>query len=149
MVLGDAAADLDDRRLLEGVGADHRRADLAGNGQHRDAVELGVGDGGDQVGSAGAAGGHADADLAGRAGVALGGEAAPLLVAGEDHANAIAEAGQGLVQRRAVYAQFCRVAPCKQFAKGHGEIGSPERERYGTIYPWAEIADKPQGAMIF
>ena len=51
--------------------------------------------------------------------------------------------------RRAVYAQFCRVAPCKQFAKGHGEPGSPERERYGTIYPWAEIADKPQGAMIF
>ena len=51
--------------------------------------------------------------------------------------------------RSEVYAQFCRVAPCKQFAKGHGEPGSPERERYGTIYPWAEIADKPQGAMIF
>ena len=51
--------------------------------------------------------------------------------------------------RREVYAQFCRIAPCKQFAKGHGEIDSPERERYGTIYPWAEIAGKPQGAMIF
>ena len=51
--------------------------------------------------------------------------------------------------RSAVYAQFLRIAPCKQYAKGHGEIGSPERERYGTIYPWAEIADKPQGAMIF
>ncbi len=51
--------------------------------------------------------------------------------------------------RSAVYAQFLHIAPCKQYAKGHGEIGSPERERYGTIYPWAEIADKPQGAMIF
>jgi hypothetical protein len=48
-----------------------------------------------------------------------------------------------------IYAQFCRVAPCKQFAKGHGETGSPERQRYGAIYPWAEIAGKPQGAMIF
>lgn len=51
--------------------------------------------------------------------------------------------------RGAVYKQFCRVAPCKQFAKGHGEPKSPERERYGTIYPWAEIAGKQQGAMIF
>jgi predicted DNA-binding ribbon-helix-helix protein len=51
--------------------------------------------------------------------------------------------------RSAVYTQFCRIAPCKQYTKGHGEIGSPEREQYGTIYPWAEIAGKPQGAMIF
>ena len=99
MVLGDAAAYFDDRRLLKGVGADHGRADLAGQRQHRHAVELGVGDGGDQVRGAGAAGGHADADLSGRAGVSLGREAAPLLVSGQDHANAIAEAGQGLVQR--------------------------------------------------
>jgi hypothetical protein len=45
--------------------------------------------------------------------------------------------------------QGLQIAPCKQFAKDHGEPKSPERERYGTIYPWAEIAGKQQGAMIF
>ena len=53
MVLGHAAADLDDGRLLEGVGADDGRAHLAGDGQQRHAVELGVGDGGDEVRGAG------------------------------------------------------------------------------------------------
>ena len=76
-------------------------AHLAGDGQHRDAVELGVGDGGDQVGGPGPAGGHADADLAGGAGVALGGEPAALLVPRQDHADLVAEPGQGLVQRHA------------------------------------------------
>ena len=99
MVLGDAAADFDDRRLLEGVGADHRRAHLAGQRQHRHAIELGVGDGGDQIGGAGAAGGHADTDFAGRAGVALGRKAAPLFMPGQDDANPIAESRQCLVQR--------------------------------------------------
>ena len=67
----------------------------------RDAVELGVGDGGDQVRGPRAAGGHADADLAGGSGVALGGEAPALLVAGQDHADLVAKSGQGLVQRDA------------------------------------------------
>ena len=64
MVLGDAAADLDDGRFLEGVGADDAGAHLAGDGQQGNAVQLGVGDGGHQVGGPRAAGGHADADLA-------------------------------------------------------------------------------------
>ena len=101
VVLGDAAADLDDRRFLKGVGADDRRADLAGDGQQRDAVELGVGDGGDQVRGARPAGGHADADASGGAGVALGGEPAALLVPRQNHANLVAEPRQGLVQRNA------------------------------------------------
>ena len=50
-------------------------------------VHLGVGQAGDEVGGAGAAGGHADADLAGAAGVALGREAAALLVARQDGAQ--------------------------------------------------------------
>ena len=63
VVLGDAAADLDDGRFLEGVAADHGGAHLTGDGQQGNAVQLGVGDGGDQVGGPRAAGGHADADL--------------------------------------------------------------------------------------
>ena len=100
-MLGDAAADLDDRRFLERVGADHRRGHLAGDGDQRNAVELGVGDGGDQIGRSGAAGGHADTGLAGRAGVALRGKTAPLLVARQNGADLVRVAGQRLVDRHA------------------------------------------------
>jgi hypothetical protein len=87
MVLGDAAADFDDRRFLKGVGADHRGLHLAGDGDQRNAVELGVGDAGDQVGGARSAGGHAHAGLAGAAGVALRGKTAPLLVPRQNRAD--------------------------------------------------------------
>ena len=53
----------------------------------RHGIHLGVGQAGDEVGGAGSAGGHADADLAGAAGVALGGETAALLVARQDGAQ--------------------------------------------------------------
>ena len=104
MVLRDAAADFDDRRFLERVGADDLGGHLAGDGDQRNAVELGVGDGGDEVRGAGAAGGHADADLAGAAGDALGGERAALLVAGQDRAQRVAKARERLVQRHAATA---------------------------------------------
>ena len=74
---------------------------LAGDGDQRDAVELGVGDGGDEVRRAGSAGGHAHADFAGAAGDALGGERAALLVARQDRAQLVREAGERLVQRHA------------------------------------------------
>ncbi|GAA3217797.1 hypothetical protein GCM10020256_21240 [Streptomyces thermocoprophilus] len=48
---------------------------------------MGVGDRGDQVGGAGAGGGHADADLAGGLRVAGGGVAGALLVADQDVAH--------------------------------------------------------------
>jgi len=60
--------------FLKGVGADDRGADLAGDGDERRRVELGVGEGGDEVGGAGSRGGDADADLAGGAGITLGRE---------------------------------------------------------------------------
>ena len=44
-------------------------------------IHVGVGDAGDEVGGAGAAGGHADAGPAGGAGVAAGGERAALFMA--------------------------------------------------------------------
>ena len=101
VMLGDGPADLDDRRFLEGVGADDRRADLAGDGDERHGIHLGVGQAGDEVGGARAAGGHAHADLAGAAGVALGREAAALLVPRQDGAQPVADAGQRLVNRHA------------------------------------------------
>ena len=53
---------------------------LAGDRHHRNRVHVGVGQRGDQVGRARAAGGHADADPAGGPGVALGGVPGALLV---------------------------------------------------------------------
>ena len=67
----------------------------------RHGVHLGVGEAGDEVGGAGAAGGDADADLAGGAGVALGREAAALLVARQDGAQAIVDVRQRLVNGHA------------------------------------------------
>ena len=60
------------------------RADLPGDGDDRHRVHVGVGERGDEVRRAGAGGRHADADLAGRGGVALGGVAGALLVADQD-----------------------------------------------------------------
>ncbi len=58
-------------------------------------VEHGRGDAGDEVGGAGAGGGHADADLAGGAGVAVGHVRGALLVADEDVVDR--ELAQGVV----------------------------------------------------
>ena len=67
------------------------RADLAGDGDDRDRVHLGVGEAGDEVGRAGAAGGDADAGLAGGAGVAVGHEPAALLVPRQDGAELLGD----------------------------------------------------------
>ena len=101
MVLGDAAADFDDRRFLERIGADDLGADLAGDRDQRNAVELGVGDGRDQVRRAGSARGHAHARLAGAAGNALGGEPAALFVPGQDRSEPVGKPRERLVQRHA------------------------------------------------
>ena len=58
--------------------------DLAGDADDGDGVEHGGGDAGDQVGGAGAAGGHADADAARGARVAVGHVRGALLMAHED-----------------------------------------------------------------
>jgi hypothetical protein len=84
VVLGDGDGDPGDVGFLEGVGADHAARHLAGDGHHRDRVHIGVGDGGDQVRRAGAAGRHADADAPGGLRVAGGRVAGPLLVPHQD-----------------------------------------------------------------
>ena len=83
-MLDDRLGDAGDVGFLEGVGADEVAARLAGDGDHGRRVHVGVGDAGDQVGRAGAAGGDADADLAGGAGIAVGHVGRALLVADQE-----------------------------------------------------------------
>ena len=101
VVLRDPAADLHHRRFLKGVGANDARADLACQHQQRDAVELRVGDRRDEVERPGPTGAHANADPPGRAGIPLGRECPPLLVAGEDRPDPIGVAGERLVEGHA------------------------------------------------
>ncbi len=85
--------------FLEAALADHGLRDLAGDGDQGDGIHIGVGDGGDEIGGAGAAGGHADAGLASGARVTLRGEGAALLVARENGADGGTR--QGLVNLHA------------------------------------------------
>ncbi len=80
-VFDDRLGDAGDVDFLEGVGADEVAAHLAGDGDHRRRIQIGVGDAGDQVGGPGAAGGDTDAGLAGCPGIAVGGVGRALLVA--------------------------------------------------------------------
>ncbi len=84
VVLRDRHRDAADVGFLEGVGADRLGGDLAGDRDERHGVHVRVRDRGDQVGGAGARGGHADADLAGGLRVPGGGVAGPLLVTDQD-----------------------------------------------------------------
>ena len=99
VVLGDRHRDAGDVGLLEGVGADQRATDLAGDGDHRHRVHLGVGQRGDQVGGAGARRRHAYADLAGGVRVAAGGVAGALLVA-DQHVAQLFRVEQRVVDRQ-------------------------------------------------
>jgi len=84
--------------LLKSALADHCLRHLAGDGDERDRIHERVGDAGDEVGGAGAAGGHADTGRG--TGVALGRERAALLVAGQDGADLLGS-GQRLVKLHA------------------------------------------------
>ena len=70
--------------LLEDVAAQKPRLHLPGDRDERDAVGIGRGDRGEEVGRAGAGGGDADGGLPGDAGVAARGVAGVLFIAGED-----------------------------------------------------------------
>ena len=86
-VLHDRAGHADDVGFLKHVLADHRAGHLPGDEHCRDRIHIGVGDAGNEVGSAGAAGGHADADPAAGACIAARCESAALLVARQHHAH--------------------------------------------------------------
>ena len=89
VVLGAGARDAEGVGFLERVAADELAGDLAGDGDDRDGIHHGVHQAGDQVGGAGAGGGAADADLAGGARVAFGGEGGVLLVPHQDVADLV------------------------------------------------------------
>ena len=92
MMLGDGPTDFDNGRLLKRVRADHVCLDLSGDGDDGNAVQFGVGQGGHQVGGAGSAGRHADADFTGGACVALRCKAAALFVPWQDGPQFVAPA---------------------------------------------------------
>ena len=73
--------------LLKRPFADHRLGDLAGNGDQRHGIHVGIGNAGDQVGGAGTAGGHADACAAGRPRIPFSGKRPALLVARQHGAD--------------------------------------------------------------
>ena len=87
VVLGDRQRDAGDVGLLERVGSDQPAADLARDADDRRRVHHRGRQAGHHVGGAGARGRDRDADLAGRARVAVGHVGRALLVAGEDVAD--------------------------------------------------------------
>ncbi len=87
VVLGDGRRNAHDVSLLEGIRADQRGPHLAGDGDHRDRVHVGIGDGRHEVGGARAGGDDARAHPAGGVGVALGRVAGTLLMPREDVAQ--------------------------------------------------------------
>ena len=101
MVLGDRPRDLDHRRFLKRIGADDVPWDLAGDGNQRNRIHLGVGQAGDEIEGARARSRHHHAGLAAGAGITLGREDAPLLVAGQNRPNPVAVPRQRLVHGHA------------------------------------------------
>ena len=77
------------------------RGHLAGDGDQRHRVHLGVGQAGDQVERTGPGGRHHHAGLAAGPRVSLGREDAPLLVPRQDRPDPVAVSRQRLVQRHA------------------------------------------------
>ena len=97
-VFDDRQRDAGGVGLLEGIGADEVRADLAGDGDDWDRVQIGIRDAGDQVGGARAASGDAGADLAGGPRVAVGRVHGALFVAHE-HVTQLLGVHQRVVER--------------------------------------------------
>ncbi len=71
VMLGAVARDADGVGLLKRIAADQAGRHLSGDDDHRDRIHQRVGNAGDGVGRAGAAGDEHDPWLAGRAGIAL------------------------------------------------------------------------------
>ena len=80
IMLGAGTRDARDVAFLESVVADEPCGHLPGENHQRNGIHVGRGNAGDGVGGAGTGGDQANADLAGRAGVAVGGVHRSLLV---------------------------------------------------------------------
>ena len=99
IVLRDRHGDAGDVDLLERILAQDGGGNLARDRDQRRAVHPGVGDGRHQIGRARTAGGHADADLAGSAGVPLGGVARTLFVPAQDVMQPVVILPEGVIER--------------------------------------------------
>ena len=84
VVFCDRHGDAADVGFLESVSAENGAGHLAGDSDDRHGIQVGVGDGGDQVGGAGPGGGNAHPDFAGDLCVAGCGVAGALFVSDED-----------------------------------------------------------------
>ena len=95
--LGTNRRDGTDVTFLEGLGAQGGAGHLSGDGDHGHGIGLGAHEAGNQVGGAGARGGDANANLAGDAGIAVGGVGRGLLVAHE-HMTKLGVAPESVVK---------------------------------------------------
>ena len=121
-VLDDRHGHAEHVQFLERVGAQQRRADLAGDAHHRHRVEQAVGDPGHQVGRTRAGGGHAYPDPAAGAGVAVGGQRRALFVADQDVAQP--RIHQRVVER---HDRAARIAEDRVHAFGFQRMRDPGR----------------------
>jgi len=96
-VLDDRHGQAEHVQFLERIGAHHPGRDLAGDADHRYRIEQRIGKAGDQIGGAGAGGGHAHADPTAAPGITVRGQRRALLVAHQHVMQARAE--QGVVER--------------------------------------------------
>ena len=86
-MLHDRQRDADDVRFLEGTTANHGLVHLPGDGDDRSGIQISIGNRSHQIGRARAAGAHADASLARRAGITFRREGTALLMTRQDGAN--------------------------------------------------------------
>ena len=98
-MLRDRHGDAGDVDLLERILAQDGGGDLARDRDQRGAVHPGVGDGRDQVRGPRPARGHADADLAGSAGVSLSRMARTLFVPAQNVMQPIVILPEGVIKR--------------------------------------------------
>ena len=96
-VLHNWQGQAEDVCLLKRSFPNHVLGHLTGDGDDGNRVEIGVGESGDQIGRAGATGGHANPGPPGRARVTLRGEGASLFVPGKDGADFLGP-GERLMQ---------------------------------------------------
>ena len=96
VVLGNRHRHAANIGLLEGIGSQEVAAHLAGDGNDGNGVQVGVGKRCHQVGRTRPGGGNAYAYLAGSLGVAFGGVAGTLFMAGE-HMAQLGRGVQGIV----------------------------------------------------
>ncbi len=97
-MLGDGQRDAGDVHFLKGVGAQHLRRDLAGDADDGHRVEHRGRDARDEIGCARPTGGHADADAARSARIAIGHVRSALLMTDENVADG--ELAQRVVDRQ-------------------------------------------------